>query len=147
LWSFKFSFEVPKKLNGIIDRRIILEALEFIKLKHNPMLETPLIELVPFAKIKEEDLIHVTALFDKNAIKYEVETLKSTGYSEEKIKVLHVEAKLKDKAQKIVDNYFSNKKKNKSSFYIEPNTKFVIIAVLFILWILFRQSLKSGIFK
>jgi hypothetical protein len=136
-------------LDGIIDKRVILEALKSIKLKHNPMPEKPPIEFVPFAKIKEEDLIHVIALFDKNAIKYEVETLKSADYSEEKTKVLHVEAKLKHKAQEIVDHYFSNKKrkKNKSSFYIKSNTKFVIIAVLFILWVLFKQSLKSGIFN
>lgn len=105
-------------------------------------------QLVPFAKIDEADLIRLIPLFKAKAIKYKAEELNDSDSSKKKVNLLYIEEKSKNEAQKIVDSYFSTKKRSKSNAsvsYIDPDKKFVLMAVLFILWILFKTFLKSGI--
>lgn len=101
-------------------------------------------DLVPFAKIKEEDVQPLTTLLDHQEIDYHISTSQEVDTSDTTT-ILHVTTAHKAATQATIDRYFKKKKARKpSSFMLSTDKKFILGAVIFLLWILFKQYMKSG---
>lgn len=109
------------------------------------MTEKTRTQFVPFAKIKEEDLKKLLPLFRNSAVQYETKELEDT---DENVKALYVDPSSKELAQKIVDNYFKRireSKAQKESLFIHPDKRIAFATLFFIIALIIKQLMKSGI--